>query len=179
MTVTRPVELTVHDLAWAEMAAEESVRISSALGAVLIRIEHIGSTSIPGLLAKPTIDLMPVVTDLAALDQRAEAVRAIGYDWRGEWGLSGRRYCVRESREGRRLFHVHCLASDHPSVESRMAFRDYLRAHAEERRAYELEKLRAARLFPEDTNLYHEAKSAWIEDCERRAVIWARTFPGR
>lgn len=165
----RAVELAPHDPAWARMAAAESARLTVAIGETLVHIEHVGSTAIPGIVAKPTIDLMPIVRDLAALDARRPHVEALGYIWRGEWGIPGRRYCVRE-QDRRRLFHVHCLAAGNPEAASMPAFRDYLRAHPDEARAYEAEKRVAAAAHPADTLAYSAAKSDWIAACIARAT---------
>jgi GrpB-like predicted nucleotidyltransferase (UPF0157 family) len=170
----RKVELVPHDPTWAAQAAAESARLSEAIGETLIRIEHVGSTSIPGIVAKPTIDLMPIVKRLAELDARQAAVEALGYVWRGEFGIPGRRYCIRE-QQGRRLFHVHCHQADHPEIARTIDFRDYLRADPEEARAYETLKRVAAAAHPADTLAYSHAKSDWIKACIERATEWART----
>jgi GrpB-like predicted nucleotidyltransferase (UPF0157 family) len=170
----RKVELVPHDPAWAAQAAAESARLSEAIGETLIRIEHVGSTSIAGIVAKPTIDLMPIVRSLAELDARQSHVEALGYVWRGEFGIPGRRYCIRE-QQGRRLFHVHCHQVDHPEIARTLDFRDYLRAHSEEARAYETLKRAAAAAHPADTLAYSNAKSDWIKACIERATEWTKT----
>jgi GrpB-like predicted nucleotidyltransferase (UPF0157 family) len=170
----RKVELVPHDQAWTEQAVAEAARLSEAIGETLIRIEHFGSTSIPGILAKPTIDLMPIVKNLAELDARQAAVEALGYVWRGEFGIPGRRYCIRE-QQGRRLFHVHCQQAGHPEIARTLDFRDYLRANPAEARAYEGLKRTAAAAYPDDTLAYSDAKSGWIRACIDRATEWART----
>ena len=133
----RRITLVPHDPAWGLIAAEEIAFITFGLGPAVVRVEHIGSTSIPGILAKPTIDLLPIATDLEALDARAGAMVALGYDWRGEFGLPGRRYCVRDAPDGQRRFNVHCWVAGHPAVARHVSFRDYLRAHADEAKVYE------------------------------------------
>lgn len=75
---SRKVEFVPHDPTWAQQAVSEIARIAAAIGDTLASIEHIGSTSIPGILAKPTIDLMPVVRDLAILDTRRPHIEALG-----------------------------------------------------------------------------------------------------
>ena len=170
----RKVELVPHGPAWAAQAASESARLSEAIGETLIRIEHIGSTSLHGILAKPTIDLMPIVKSLAELDVRQADVEALGYIWRGEFGIPGRRYCIRE-QQGRRLFHVHCHQTGHPEIARTLDFRDYLRGHPGEARAYEALKRAAAAAHPSDTLVYSNAKSGWIKACIERATEWART----
>jgi GrpB-like predicted nucleotidyltransferase (UPF0157 family) len=168
----RKVDLVPHDPTWATQAAAESDRLAQAAGETLIRIEHVGSTSIPGILAKPTIDLMPIVKSLAELDARQPQIEALGYIWRGEFGIPGRRYCIREE-QGRRLFHVHCNEAGSPEIARTLDFRDYLRAHPEEARTYEVQKRAAAAAHSDDSLAYSHAKSDWIRACVVRAMAWA------
>jgi len=168
----RRVELVPHDPAWALQAAEEASLITFALGSAVIRVEHVGSTSIPGICAKPTIDLLPIATSLEALEARTGAMVALGYDARGELGLPGRRFFTRDAPDGRRLFNVHCWAEGHEALPRHFAFRDYLRAHPDEAKAYEAEKVRAAAICADDMVRYADAKSAWIQACQIRALAW-------
>jgi len=168
----RKVELFLHDPAWATQAAAESTRLAQAIGPTLIRIEHVGSTSIPGIRAKPTIDLMPIVSSLAELDARQPQVEALGYIWRGEFGIPGRRYCIFEENR-RRLFHVHCHEQASPEIASTLVFRDYLRAHPRDAKAYEELKIACAAAYANDTLAYSQAKGDWIRACIARAEAWA------
>ena len=91
-----------HDPLWVSIVAKESQQ--AALGDNLIDVHHIGSTAIPGIRAKPVIDLIPVVRSLNQLDQSQRDIEALGYSWRGEYGLPGRRYCILDDPQtGRRL----------------------------------------------------------------------------
>jgi GrpB-like predicted nucleotidyltransferase (UPF0157 family) len=165
------VELLPHDPSWVTIAREESDRLARVLGDNLIRIEHVGSTAIRGICAKPTIDLMPLVRDLNEID--ANAIRALGYEWRGGFGLSGRRYCTfTDSQTARRVFNVHIFETGSPHAARMIAFRDYLLAHPDEAREYEIEKRRAAALHPANSLDYNDAKSDWIQTGERRALAW-------
>ncbi len=166
------VSLEPHNPAWAGMALAESARIAEAAGDIFMRIEHIGSTAIPGIAAKPTIDLMPVVRDLDELDGRRADIEALGYLWRGEFGIEGRRYCVLE-RDGKRLFHVHFYATGNDNIARQVAFRDYLRAHRDEALAYEAIKRESAASNPADSMAYNDHKSDWIRACLQRALAWA------
>src|SRR3954454_16518967 len=78
---------------WPASARRHAERLN-VLGSVLTVVHHIGSTSVPGLAAKPIIDLMPLVTDLAALDRSRRLIAEIGYEWHGPYGMKGRRYCT-------------------------------------------------------------------------------------
>jgi GrpB-like predicted nucleotidyltransferase (UPF0157 family) len=168
----RPVELVAHDPSWADQAAREGVRLSIALGDALIVVEHMGSTAIPGIAAKPIIDLFPVVTSLEALALKRPAIEALGYEWRGESGIPGRRYCTRDEN-GVRRFHVHCFEADSPELARNRIFRDYLCAHEREANAYEHEKRMAAAAHPDDSLAYNDAKAEWIAACQARAAQWA------
>ncbi len=146
--------------------------LADAIGPTLVIIHHIGSTAIPGIMAKPTIDFLPVVRSLAVLDTREDAVRALGYDWRGEFGLAGRRLLTLTVND-KRLFNVHCYDETNPDIARHLAFRDYLRAHPAIARDYEAQKIRAAEIAPFDVLAYNDAKNDWIKATERDALAWA------
>ena len=167
-----PVELHPHSPGWAALAAREVARLTVALGAErLAAVHHIGSTAIPSIRAKPIVDLLAEVSSLAALDEAADLVRGLGYDWLGEFGSPGRRFCtLDDAATGRRLVHLHCYAAGAPDVERHLAFRDCLRARPELARAYEAEKLRCRELWPDDRRAYTAAKSAWIDAVVREAL---------
>jgi GrpB-like predicted nucleotidyltransferase (UPF0157 family) len=153
------------------MAARHAERLA-VLGSTLVAVHHIGSTSVPGLAAKPIIDLMPLVTDLADLDRERRCVEALGYIWQGELGIPGRRYCTLSVEAGIRIVQLHFFNADSPQVERHIAFRDYLRAHPDAASAYEKEKRRARDLHPDDSHAYADAKAAWIRDMEAKALSW-------
>ena len=166
------VTLAAYDPSWPELAKQESGRLAAAIGDTLVGIEHVGSTAIPGIAAKPIIDLQPVVRSLAALDARRPQVEAMGYQWRGEFGLPGRRYCTFD-RDGVRIFQAHCYEQGNPEIARTLVFRDYLRAHPAEASAYETIKREAAAAHPADTLAYNDHKSAWILAARDRAEVWA------
>jgi len=173
MVDTIPVELVPHSPHWAEMARVENTHLHDALGDVLIVVHHIGSTSIPGIMAKPIIDFLPVVTDLESLDAAMPRLVALGYDCLGEFGLPGRRYCRRnDPATGKRAFQLHCYAQGWPEIDRHLAFADYLRAHAAIAKEYEAEKIRAAALHPGNTLDYNAAKNDWIKRTEQDALAW-------
>jgi GrpB-like predicted nucleotidyltransferase (UPF0157 family) len=166
-----PVILAAYDPEWPRLAAGHSRRLQ-ALGSALVIVHHIGSTSVPGLAAKPIIDLMPVVSDLAEIDRLRERVEALGYGWHGELGIAGRRYCTLDDQAGARAVQLHIFQVNSPHVERHIALRDYLRAHPEIARAYENEKRRAQSLHPDDSHRYTDEKAAWIRDAEVKALNW-------
>lgn len=163
------IVLQPHDRGWAAAAEAEAERLLSAIKA-LVRVHHIGSTSIPTIVAKPIVDLLGVATDLTSLDEERSIFEALGYEWRGEYGLPGRRYCTLSDGAGRRLMNLHCYSQDDAAIRRHLAFRDHLRACPQAASAYEREKLRCARLHPTDGGAYTECKSAWIKRVEQEAL---------
>jgi GrpB-like predicted nucleotidyltransferase (UPF0157 family) len=167
-----PVVLAASDPAWPKIAARHADRLR-ALVPALVAVHHIGSTSVPGLAAKPIIDLMPLVTDLADLDRQRARVEALGYEWHGELGIPGRRYCTLSDATGARIVQLHCFKADSPHAVRHLAFRDYLRAHPEASQAYETEKRRARDLHPNDSHAYSDEKAAWIQKIEAVSLKWS------
>jgi GrpB-like predicted nucleotidyltransferase (UPF0157 family) len=168
------VKLVSHSQEWAAMAAAESARLKAALGDLLLRVEHIGSTAIPGIMAKPIVDLIPLVGSIEALDARRPDIEALGYDYLGEFGLPTRRYCrLNDPTTGERKFQLHFYALDSPQMARHLAFRDYLCARPAVAKEYEAEKQRAAKLHPDDTLKYNDAKNDWIKKIEQDALAWA------
>jgi GrpB-like predicted nucleotidyltransferase (UPF0157 family) len=169
-----PVVLSPHRAEWADMAKAEAARLKAALGDNIETVHHVGSTSIPGIMAKAIVDLMPVVHSVAKLDAQEDAVRRLGYKWHGEFGLEGRRFCTfADPATGKRTYQLHFFTADNPNGTRMLTFRDYLRAHPFVAKAYEMEKIRAASTQPNDTTLYNAEKNDWIKRTEADALTWA------
>jgi GrpB-like predicted nucleotidyltransferase (UPF0157 family) len=168
-----PVVLVEHDPAWADAAAREGERVARALGERVLAVHHVGSTAIPGIRAKPILDLMPEVRSIAELDPLRGALEVLGYAWWGEYGLPGRRYLTRDDPATRaRLVHVHAYETGSSELARHLAFRDYLRAHPDVARSYDEEKARCRELHPTDSHAYSDAKSPWIRRTEAEALRW-------
>ena len=165
-----PVRLVDYDPDWPRQAQERIARLR-VLEPVLLAAHHIGSTAVPGLIAKPIIDLMPLVNDIAALDLERGAVEALGYAWHGEYGIPGRRYCTADIGN-RRVAQLHFFAMGDPGVLRHLAFRDYLRAHSGIAAAYAAEKRRARDMHPGDHHAYGAEKHGWINRVEAEALAW-------
>ena len=165
------VRLAPYDPAWAEQAEREGARILAAVGPAIASIQHIGSTSIPGILAKPIIDLMGIGPDLEAIESARPALESIGYAWHGDYGLEGRRYCtLTDMTTGLRRFHLHCYAEGDHSIRRHLAFRDYLRARSDQARDYERMKQACAARHPADSNAYTACKDRWFTRVEAAAL---------
>lgn len=165
------IDLVNYDPAWPDMAAREAERWQKALGPALVEVHHIGSTSVPGLAAKPVIDLIPVIAGGADPDALRPEVHAMGYEWLGEYGLPRRRYCRRSSpTTGKPLVHAHCWQEGDSEIRRHLAFRDALRADPLLRGAYEERKRHCASVHFEDPAGYGACKASWIDTVEARAL---------
>jgi GrpB-like predicted nucleotidyltransferase (UPF0157 family)/GNAT superfamily N-acetyltransferase len=169
----RVVKVTPYDPQWPARFATEAAAVQTALGDTVIHIEHVGSTSAPGLAAKPIIDMMPLVRDVREVSKRITAMAAIGYIPRGEFGLPGRRYFVKGSAHAR-LVHCHIYAAGHPEVTRHLAFRDYLRTHPVALDAYAARKIELAQKHPTDIVAYMDGKDGLIKQLEAEALVWYR-----
>jgi len=145
-----------------------------ALADVLLEVHHIGSTAIPGIVAKPVVDLIPVVRDLPRLDAARRKIETLGYAWWGEYGIAERRFCTLDDG-GQRLVNAHFYAGGNPEIERHVAFRDYLRAHPEVAREYEALKVRLAAQSGNDVNTYADEKTPWIRSVESAAIYFYRS----
>jgi GrpB-like predicted nucleotidyltransferase (UPF0157 family) len=169
------VELVQHDPRWAAAANAEAKLLADVLGPCLITVHHVGSTAVPGIHAKPILDLLPSVSDLVDLDARRSDIEALGYEWWGEYGLPGRRYCTKaEAVTGRRLVQLHCYEQCSPEITRHLAFRDYLRAHPHHAAAYDAVKSRCQVKHSDDSHAYGDCKAAWIVNAETDALHWYR-----
>ena len=170
----RPVP---HDRRWAAMFQDEQSRIAEALSVPQHAIHHIGSTAIPDILAKPIIDILLEVSDLAWLDQFAGALERLGYEAMGEFGIAGRRYFRKTSPDGVRTHHLHAFLSGSPDVARHIAFRDYLKTYPDQARRYsELKQSLLASWSGVDA--YIEGKASLVRAIEQNAVVWQETISG-
>jgi GrpB-like predicted nucleotidyltransferase (UPF0157 family) len=168
----RRVEVVCYTDEWGQMFEEESEKIKAIFGDLILNIHHIGSTSIPGMRAKPIIDIMPVVSDIHQVDDFNEKMANLGYEARGENGIPGRRYFQKGGDH--RTHHVHIYESGNPEIAKHLAFRDYLIAHPEDAEKYGALKQALAEQFPTDIESYIKGKDAFIKDTIRKAQLWAK-----
>ncbi|GAB3713856.1 GrpB family protein [Spirosoma flavus] len=154
------VELVAHNPDWHILAKVESHLLAHVLGDLLITVHHIGSTAIPTIAAKPILHLIPVVKSLAEFDQHRITMEALGYQWRGEYGLVGRRYYTKaDATTGRKLIHLHCYQVSSPEIDRHVAFRDYLLERSDLAHAYFQEKARCQRFHGQNSQTYTQCKS--------------------
>jgi GrpB-like predicted nucleotidyltransferase (UPF0157 family) len=156
----RIVELVEHSLEWQAAFADERARLAPVLPADCI-LEHIGSTAVPGLVAKPILDIAIATT--ADPDAIKAVLAQVEYIYRGDAGAEGGHVFVRESAPRVRTHHVHLVRPDDPQLEGHRLFRDFLRATPAARDRYAAEKLTLASTFAVDRKAYTAAKQRIVE----------------
>jgi GrpB-like predicted nucleotidyltransferase (UPF0157 family) len=161
-----------YDPAWPERFAELGRELRGGLGDVALRIDHIGSTSVPGLAAKPIIDLQVSVAAFDPLEAFRTPLERLGYVYRADNPERTKRY-FREP-PGRRRTHVHVRRAGSFSEQWALLFRDYLRAHREVADGYAARKRGLAIRFRDDRHGYTEAKVPVMWEIIRRADEWAQ-----
>jgi GrpB-like predicted nucleotidyltransferase (UPF0157 family)/ADP-ribose pyrophosphatase YjhB (NUDIX family) len=157
------VTLVPHQAAWAEVFRQEAESLARALGNRVVRTEHIGSTSVPGLDAKPILDIVVAVNCLADERWFEEALAPLGYRHKSGNDRPGRLYFVKYTADERSTHHLNVTELGTECWFSHVAFRDYLRAHPEAREAYRKLKLALAQRYASDRPAYQEGKGAFIE----------------
>jgi GrpB-like predicted nucleotidyltransferase (UPF0157 family) len=167
----RNIRVVAYDLAWPAAFEQEALILAAILGDGLITIHHIGSTAVPGLPAKPVIDMMPLVRDIEGVDRLVPVMSEAGYYSWGEHGIPGRRLFTKGGDE-HRTHNVHIFQIDNPEVSRHLDFRDYLRAHPQVARQYAQLKMELAPQFPNDITAYNQGKDSFIKEMERRAREW-------
>ena len=165
-----PQHITVvnYNSEWPLKYTEERDYITEILKDNCISIYHIGSTSVPGLAAKPIIDIMAVVRSLERVDTVAEKFSDIGYEYLGEFGIEGRRYLRKGGDERTHQIHIF-QADDWNNIGRHLAFRDYMRTHEKEREEYAKIKIELAKKFPYDIDGYCDGKENFVREIEKRA----------
>lgn len=166
------VRVVSYDPAWPDQFVRARDRLHGLLGGATAAFHHVGSTSVPGLPAKPVIDILAEAPDLARVDSRAASLEADGYQAKGEYGIDNRRYFSRPAAATRPKVHLHVFALGHPRVACHLLFRDYLREHGGVAHEYGELKQRLAHRYSGDRDAYQEAKAAFIEEVHRRAAAW-------
>ena len=173
-----PQHITVvnYDPEWPSKYVRERDYITEILKDNCISIYHIGSTSVPGLSAKPIIDIMVVVRSLERVDTVAEKFSDIGYEYLGEFGIVGRRYLRKGGDERTHQIHIF-QADDWNNIGRHLAFRDYMRTHEKERNEYAKLKKDLAQEFPYDIDGYCDGKENFVREMEERALVSLDSCP--
>ncbi|CAN5325505.1 GrpB family protein [soil metagenome] len=163
----RRIEVLDPDPSWPERFRAEAARIAEALGPVAARIEHIGSTSVPGLAAKPVLDVQISVRSFLPMEPYREPLERLGYVHRADDEPEHRFF--RLDVEGVRSVNIHVCEVGSEWERRHITFRDHLRTHPEDAARYAELKRRLARRFPFDVLSYADAKTPFIEAIKGRS----------
>jgi GrpB-like predicted nucleotidyltransferase (UPF0157 family) len=170
--MTRKVEVVPHNANWHRAFEDESKQVAIALGKNMVAVYHIGSTAIPTIHAKPIIDMLVAVEDIAKVDEQNVSMRALGYEVMGEFGIVGRRFFRKNNEVGIRTHHIHTFEVGSAQVERHLAFRDYMRGHAEHAQRYSELKQKLAKQHPHDIEGYMDGKDEFIKAIDKKAAEW-------
>ena len=165
--MTKAVVVTDYDPAWPEAFHIIRQELEKGLGELAIDIVHVGSTSVPGLAAKPIIDLDVVIVDETPLDAVIHAMEELGYYHQGDLGIAGREAFGYKEKTNLCKHHLYVCRESSRELKRHVVFRDYLRTHPREASEYATVKLKAASLYPDSIDDYMRYK----DDCIKRLYI--------
>ena len=161
--VTKHVVVLPYDEQWKQDFLMIREELASALGQLALRIEHVGSTSVEGLSAKPIIDIDVVIKDYSVFEEVVSALGTIGYRHEGDLGIAGREAFKYDGKDHLKKHHLYVCTEESPELKRHISFRDYLRTHPDAVREYSRIKEEGARLYPCDIDKYIEHKTPLIE----------------
>lgn len=158
---------------WAELYAVEAARIQAAIGNFILDLQHVGSTSIPGMVAKPILDLTAAVKQFEAASVCIAPLEGLGYRYLGENGIPRRHFFIKGKP---RTHHLHINEIHSRDWENQVLFRDYLCAHPAVAREYAALKMALAHLHPHDRDAYLYGKAPYIQRILAMARHWRADF---
>jgi GrpB-like predicted nucleotidyltransferase (UPF0157 family) len=166
------IEIHPYDRNWPNLFRQAAEPIRETLGELALRIDHIGSTAIPGAAAKPIIDIQVSVASFQPFEPIVSGMDSIGFIWRSDNPDLSKRY-FRET-PGTRRTHIHMRCAGSWSEQMTLLFRDYMRCHADDVRQYVELKQRLAGQFQDDRSAYVEGKSPFIWHVIAKADKWGQ-----
>lgn len=161
--ITKPVLVLPYDPQWPRSFEAIRVELAAALGGLALRIEHVGSTSVPGLWAKPIIDIDVVISDDSVFAAVVEALKQAGYEHEGDLGIPEREAFRYEGKAHLQKHHLYVCPRSSRELHRHLTFRDYLRTHPEAVSRYSVAKIEAAKRYPDSIDNYIRCKTPCIE----------------
>lgn len=165
---TKHIIVLPYDEGWAQAFENIRAELDTALGRLALSIEHVGSTSVRGLAAKPIIDIDVVIESSAVFGEVKAALAKAGYHHKGDLGITGREAFSYEGKEHLMKHHLYVCPENSAELRRHTAFRDYLRTHPDAVAEYSRIKAEGAKLFPHDIDSYIAHKSPFIESIYRK-----------
>ena len=161
---TKRVVVVPYDEAWKNAFEEIKTEIEAEIGGLIIGIEHVGSTSVEGMSAKPCIDIDVIIKDYSVFGEIVRKLGAIGYIHEGDLGIQDREAFKYANKPHLMTHHLYVCPRDSEELHRHIAFRDFLRKNPEAVKKYSRVKETAAQLFPDSIDQYIEYKSPCIEE---------------
>ena len=161
---TKKVIVLPYDAAWESAFEAIRAEIQTALGDLMLGIEHVGSTSVKGMSAKPCIDIDVVIRDYSVFDAVVQKLDAIGYIHEGDLGIKDREAFKYADKPHLMTHHLYVCPRDSEELHRHIVFRDFLRKNSEAVKEYSMVKEKAAELFPDEINQYIAFKAPCIEE---------------
>ena len=168
---TRKVIVLPYDKAWKSAFEEIKKEIVCAIGDLIIGIEHVGSTSVEGMSAKPCIDIDVVIEDYSKFDAVIRGLAEIGYIHEGDLGIKDREAFAYWDKPHLQTHHLYVCPKDSVELHRHVTFRNFLKGHADAVKQYSAVKETAARLYPNDIDGYIAYKSPCIEELYARCGL--------
>lgn len=168
----RPFKLVPYSTEWPKLYATKAEVIKDIFGDLAISVEHVGSTAIPGMPAKPQIDILITVNNLSQVRSLYSTMIKSGFTPRGDYTGEGEEYFTEDTDAGIRLTSIHVLPNGHVWADDLVNVRDYLRTHAKERERYAAAKIGAVTDHPGNYDEYYRSKLAVIQVIRQEAADW-------
>lgn len=169
----RPYSLVGYDPGWALKFENLKTEVAPLFGANLISFNHFGSTSIPGMIAKPTIDVCVEVKSIDEVKANRSKLEALGYKAWGDYVDTGEEYFTLDDSSGQRRYNIHTLQTGNKFIQDYIAFRDYLRAHPKKVAEYiDIKKKLLKEFGPDDYNSYNLTKAERMDALKQEAMEW-------
>ena len=161
---TKRVVVVPYDEAWKNAFEEIKTEIEAEIGDLIIGIEHVGSTSVEGMSAKPCIDIDVIIKDYSAFGEIVRKLGSIGYIHEGDLGIKDREAFKYADKPHLMTHHLYVCPRDSEELHRHIAFRDFLRKNPEAVKEYSMVKEKAAALFPDEIEQYIAFKAPCIEE---------------
>ncbi len=162
----QPLAYVPYDSAWPGLFETEKEKIQKRLGDLIVRVEHIGSTAVPGMSGKPIIDILIVINSESDTEKCLRGLEDLDYEYMDKPD----QYYLRKSTGESTGFHIHMTTLDNRFWRERIAFRDYLRNHPEAVDEYIDVKQNLIKQFGNDKDMYREGKAGFISEITKKAL---------
>lgn len=173
MSQSRSYTIEPANTKWTDEFRKYATLLQSIFGKAAVSVEHVGSTAVPGLNGKPTLDILIITKDIAQVDTfNAEMVKN-GFDVLGEYVAKGGRL-FKKDNGNTRLVNVHVFEKDHENAVEMIVMRDYLRTHPDEVERYGNLKKELFAKHPDNYSEYRTGKDPYLQALKRRAFDWKK-----